>query len=127
MRVDLQKAFIFLADFNDLIKCGGRFGVILGPLWAYEGDFGNISVRLRGHFGVNLAHEGDFGGTSVSRCGNVWHARVTLGQLRVHPWHMRVPLGPLWRHFGVTLEQRWGHFRYIRMILCHFTIIVGSL
>ena len=63
MRVEFQKTCIFPIDFNDFIKCGGRFGVILGPLWAYEGDFGNISVRLRGHFGVNLVNECDFGGT----------------------------------------------------------------
>ena len=63
MRVDFQKTPISPIDFNDFIKCGGRFGVILGPLWAYEGDFGSISVRLRGHFAVNLAYEGEFGGT----------------------------------------------------------------
>ena len=62
MRVDFQKTFIFPMDFNDFIKCGGRFGIILGHLWAYEGDFGSISVRLRCHFGVNLPYEGDFGG-----------------------------------------------------------------
>ena len=58
-----SKNFIFPTDFNYFIKCGGHFGVILGPLWAYEGDFGNISVRLRGHFGANLAYEGDFDDT----------------------------------------------------------------
>ena len=63
MRVDFQKTFIFPIDFNDFIKCGGRFGIILGPFWACESGFGSISVRLRGRFGVNLAYEGDFGGT----------------------------------------------------------------
>ena len=85
MRVDFQKTKSFPIDFNDFIKCGGLFGIILGPLWAYEGDFGSISVRLRGHFGVNLANEGDFGGT--------WST--------------------FWAYegdFGSALEPLWGEF-----------------
>ena len=46
-----------------------------------------------------LAYEGAFGATLVS----------------------------LWRHFGVTLEALGGHFWYIRVTLCNFTITLGSL
>ena len=84
-----QKTFIFPINFNDFIKHWGSFGVALGSLWAYEGDFGSISVRLRGHFGVNLAYEGDFGDT--------WST--------------------FWAYegdFGATLESLWGSFWYAR-------------
>ena len=63
MRADFQKTFISRIDFKDSIRHWGSFGVALGSLWASEGGFGSISVRLRGHFGVNLAYECDFGGT----------------------------------------------------------------
>ena len=54
------------------VTLGVHFGIILGSLWAYEGDFRSVWVHLGitlaplwGHFGVILgslwAYEGDFG------------------------------------------------------------------
>ena len=89
VRVDFQKTSIYQIHFNDFIKHWGSFGVALGSLWAYEGVFGSISVRLRGHFGVNLAYEGAFGAT--------WNT--------------------FWAYegdFGTALEPLWGSFWYAR-------------
>ena len=63
-----SKNIHFPMRFNNLIRHRRSFGVVLMSLWAYEGDFGSISVRLRGHFGVNLAYECDFGGTWSTFC-----------------------------------------------------------
>ena len=50
-----SKALIFHTDFNDFYKTTGwifsRFGVTLGSLLAYEGDFGSTLRSLCGHFG----------------------------------------------------------------------------
>ena len=46
MRVGFQKTFIFPIDSNDFIKHWGSFGVILGPLLAYESNFWGISGSL---------------------------------------------------------------------------------
>ena len=72
-----------------------RFGVTLGPIWAYGCDFGVTLASLltcEGDFGGTLgslfAYEGDFGATSRPLWGYFLHLRVTLGVLR--------------RHFGVN-------------------------
>ena len=83
-----------------------NFGVTLGLLLAYEGDFGS----LWGHSGVTL------GSLSVSESdfGSLWGRRGT------YRGHVDVILGPFWAHFGITLESFRGRF-------AHFGITLESL
>ena len=51
MKCRFQKTPIFPTDFNDFIKDWGEFGVTLGSLLAYEGDFRATLGSLWSHFG----------------------------------------------------------------------------
>ena len=77
-----------------LLACGGGFGVILAPLFPYDGDFVATLGPLGGHF---------------------WHVRAALGALLGYfgvTWGALaaygVTLGPLLRHLKVTLVSLWG-------------------
>ena len=54
MKLRLQKTHTFPTEVNDFIKHWGEFGVTLGALLAYEGDFGATLGLLCGHFGATL-------------------------------------------------------------------------
>ena len=64
-------------------RLGGLAWVTLGSLWSLWGTLGPL-----------LAYEGDFGATLGS-------LRRHFGLLWDHFWHMKVTLEPLWGHFGV--------------------------
>ena len=57
IRVDFKKHLFSQSILMILQSNGvslGSLWVTLGPLFAYEGDFGSISGRLWGHFGVTF-------------------------------------------------------------------------
>ena len=117
---------------------GGDFGVTLGQLLAYEGNFGGISGSLWGYFehidvefhvwcmchaymyGLGGAENGKSQKTRLVFKAFLKGSRYPRGDSEneqlTEPSHFRVTLGPLWCHFG-----------YIRVTLGHFMITLGSL